>query len=84
MGRGMCKAHHCPFFAERSGKMRCNRIIKAAAAFFALLTLTGCSSASVDTLLTPPKLSEEQSAVYEALMKSVGRDIRLQYPKSGD
>ncbi len=64
--------------------MRCNRIIKAAAAFFALLTLSGCSSASVDTLLTPPKLSEEQSAVYEALMKSVGRDIRLQYPKSGD
>ena len=64
--------------------MRNNRILKAAAAFFTLLTLSGCSSASVDTLLTPPKLSEEQSAVYEALIKSVGRDIHLQYPKSGD
>lgn len=35
-------------------------------------------------LLTPPKLSEEQSAVYDALVKSVGNDIRLQYPRSGD
>ncbi|MBQ8786077.1 MAG: hypothetical protein IJZ61_00400 [Oscillospiraceae bacterium] len=64
--------------------MRNNRILKAAVALFTVFTLSGCSSASVDTLLTPPKLSEEQSAVYDALLKSVGRDISLQYPKSGD
>ena len=61
-----------------------NRILKITAAALAAFMLSGCSSSSVDTLLTPPKLSEEQSAVYEALTKSVGKDIRLQYPKSGD
>lgn len=52
----------------------------AAAALFA-----GCSfSGSVDTLLSPPKLSEEQSNVYDALVRSVGKDVRLQYPRSGE
>lgn len=47
--------------------------------------LAGCSfGSSVDTLLSPPKLSEEQSDVYDALIKSVGRDIRLQYPRAGE
>ena len=61
-----------------------NRIIKAAFSLLMALTLAGCSSASVDTLLAPPKLSEEQSAVYDALVKAVGGDIRLRYPRSGD
>ncbi len=64
--------------------LRHNRIIKTAAALLTAFALSGCSGTSVDTLLSPPKLSEEQSAVYEALVKSVGRDIRLQFPKSGD
>ncbi len=65
--------------------MNKNRILKAIAALMTAFILSGCSSsASVDMLLTPPKLSEEQSAVYDALVKSVGRDIRLQYPRSGD
>ncbi len=55
-----------------------------AAALCALL-LTGCSlGGSADTLLSPPKLSEEQSDVYDALIRSVGKEIRLQYPRSGD
>lgn len=55
-----------------------------AAALCALL-MTGCSlGGSADTLLSPPKLSEEQSDVYDALIKSVGKEIRLQYPRSGD
>lgn len=62
-----------------------NKIIKTAAiALLTAFTLSGCSNASVDTLLAPPKLSEEQSEVYDALVKSVGKDIRLQFPKSGD
>ncbi len=65
--------------------MRNNRILKAAVALLTAFSLSGCSaSASVDTLLAPPKLSEEQSAVYDTLIRSVGKDIRLQYPKSGD
>lgn len=47
--------------------------------------LAGCSfGGSADSLLSPPKLSEEQTAVYNALIKSVGKDVRLQYPRSGD
>lgn len=38
----------------------------------------------MDSLLSAPKLSEEQSAVYDALIKSVGKDIRLKYPRSGE
>ena len=34
--------------------------------------------------MSAPKLSEEQNAVYEALIKSVGKDIRLKYPRSGE
>ncbi len=62
-----------------------NRIFMAVMALLTALLLSGCSGgASVDTLLAPPRLSEEQSAVYDALLKSVGKDIRLQYPRSGD
>ena len=79
---------HAPFL-QKGVRVMCkavsfNTILKAAAALLAAFMLSGCSSASVDTLLAPPKLSEEQSAVYDALVKSVGDDIRLQFPKSGD
>ncbi len=44
----------------------------------------GCTlGASADSLLTPPKLSEEQSEIYSALEKAAGTDIYLIYPKSG-
>lgn len=56
--------------------------IKAAAFFTALLVMGGCS-ASVENLLSPPKLDEEQSAIYDALKSSMGGDIHLKYPKSG-
>ncbi len=48
------------------------------------MLLSGCSlGASVDTLLKPPSLSEEQEQIYEALEDAVGGDIALQYPRSG-
>lgn len=47
--------------------------------------MSGCSlGGSVDSLLSPPKLSEEQTAVYDALIKAAGKDIRLKYPRSGE
>lgn len=50
-----------------------------------LLLLSGCSySLSMENLLSPPKLTEEQTAIYEALKKSKSGDITLKYPKSGD
>lgn len=78
---------HAPFFQKGVKAMKAlsfNRIISAATALLVAFSLTGCSSTSVDTLLAPPRLSEEQSAVYDALVKAVGKDIRLQFPKSGD
>lgn len=47
-----------------------------------LLFLCGCSM-SVEELLSPPKLDEEQSAIYDALRLSKGGDVNLKYPVSG-
>lgn len=51
-----------------------------------MIMLSGCSfgTFSVDTLLTPPKLSQEQQEIHQSLIESVGNDIILKYPKSGD
>lgn len=57
----------------------------SAALVFCSAFMTGCSlGGSVDSLLSPPKLSEEQNAVYDALIRSVGKDIRLKYPRAGE
>ena len=66
---------------ETSVEFSLKKIIPIAAA----VLFAGCSfGSSVDSLLTPPKLSVEQKDVYEALVKSVGNDIRLQYPRAGE
>lgn len=59
--------------------------IPFAVVLMTMLLLTGCSfGGSVDLLLSPPRLSEEQSAVYDALIKSVGKEVKLQYPRAGE
>ncbi|MCM1333517.1 MAG: hypothetical protein NC084_03175 [Bacteroides sp.] len=58
---------------------------KTAARLAALLgaaSLCGCS-VQVESLLSPPKLSEEQVAIYEALRVGRGGEIHLKYPRSG-
>ena len=46
--------------------------------------LTGCGiGSSVDTLLLPPMLSDEQEAIYTALTASAGSNISLVYPRGG-
>lgn len=48
------------------------------------VTLCGCSAAnSVENLLTPPKLTEEQNDIYRELINSVG-NVKLKYPRSGE
>lgn len=65
--------------------MKKNKIIPALAAALCSVFMAGCSfGGSVDSLLSPPKLSEEQNAVYDALIRSAGKDIRLKYPRSGE
>lgn len=55
---------------------------KLIALILPLLFFCGCS-VSVEELLSPPKLDEEQSAIYEALRLSKGGDVSLKYPVSG-
>lgn len=46
--------------------------------------LCGCvPGGSVESLLSPPKISEEQEEIYNALTEAVGSNITLQYPKGG-
>lgn len=47
------------------------------------LLLCGCSAA-VENMLTPPKLTAEQNEIYSALINSVGQNVKLKYPRSGD
>ena len=53
-------------------------------AALALLPLSACSSFTTDTdaLMSPPKLTEEQSLLHSALREVVGEDYRLKYPKA--
>lgn len=49
------------------------------------ILFSGCSmSASTENLLAPPKLSGEQNEIYQELINSVGKGVKLKYPKSGE
>ena len=65
----------------------CHKAVKALAllAMPILLMLSGCSGldATLDSLLSPPKLTEYQTAIYNALIQSTGQ-VELTYPRSGD
>lgn len=55
-------------------------------ALFLLTSLSGCAfpQTGVDSLLTPPKLSDQQNQIYSALEESTGKNIKLKYPRRGD
>lgn len=49
------------------------------------LLLSGCQfSLTVDTLLSPPRLTAQQEQIYQALQTAAGNNISLKYPKSGE
>ncbi len=57
------------------------------AALLALLLLTSCNGVSmgVEELLSPPRLTAEQSAIYDAIETAVGTDsFKLKYPRRGN
>ena len=62
------------------------RISVFVTSFLMILALSGCSigQGGIDGLLSAPKLTEEQSEIHETLIKNVGNDISLKYPKSGE
>lgn len=49
----------------------------------AVLLLSSCTSASVEELLSPPRLDGEQSDIYAALRDFTNGEIILKYPRSG-
>lgn len=60
-------------------------LLKIALILCMMLLFSSCSlNMSVENLLTPPKLTEEQNAIFQALQSSKGGNITLKYPKSGD
>lgn len=58
------------------------RLIQLCAVIVLCAVMCGCS-ASMDDLLTPPKLTAEQNEIYRELINSVG-SVKLKYPKSGE
>ena len=58
---------------------------KRALALLAALLLSACSfNLDAGTLLEPPRLTQQQSAVYDALEAAIGTDsFKLKYPRSG-
>ena len=65
-------------------RMRRRRGLPAAFCLLCCLLFSGCTpGATVDSLLKPPSLSEEQQQIYLALQDAVGSGITLQYPRAG-
>lgn len=50
-----------------------------------MFLFSGCSysKTGIDGLLSPPKLSDQQNKIYNALSASVGKNIKLKYPRHG-
>lgn len=67
------------------GKVKIKKLLVFLTVIVMCLTTCGCSfAASMENLLTPPKLTEEQNEIYQELINSVGRSVKLKYPRSGD
>ena len=47
------------------------------------MIFSGCVNASVEELLSPPRLDGEQSEIYDALRAFTNEGITLKYPRSG-
>lgn len=66
--------------------MRAKNVLLALASVALCLILSSCSIIEGDTesLLSPPKLTEEQIALHEAIKRSAGEDFHLVYPKTDE
>lgn len=61
------------------------RLIGGLLAGFLTVQLPSCAfTASVETMLSPPRLTVEQENIYQALQAAVGSSVSLKYPKSGE
>ncbi|MCL2697427.1 MAG: hypothetical protein FWE74_05045 [Oscillospiraceae bacterium] len=46
--------------------------------------LSGCAFGAVEDMLSPPRLTDEQQAIYSALADSKGTGFNLKYPRTGE
>lgn len=86
MGVAAC-AVHAPVksFFYGGEAMRLIRLAARLAPAALVMLMCGCNiGTGVESLLSPPKLTEEQNDIYRALTDSVGSSVTLRYPRSGD
>ncbi|MCL2019454.1 MAG: hypothetical protein FWG70_06790 [Oscillospiraceae bacterium] len=60
--------------------MRTMRILMLLLVF----SLSGCAFGPIEDMLSPPRLTEEQQAIYTALVTSKGSGFKLKYPRTGE
>jgi len=48
------------------------------------LLLSGCAFGAIEDMLSPPRLTDEQQAIYTALADSKGSGFKLKYPRTGE
>jgi hypothetical protein len=46
--------------------------------------LSGCGFGTIEDMLAPPRLTDEQQAIYTALVDSRGTGFKLKYPRTGE
>jgi hypothetical protein len=49
-----------------------------------IVTASGCALGAVEDMLSPPRLTDEQQAIYSALVDSKGTGFNLKYPRTGE
>lgn len=68
-------------------KKQAKQLLRRATVIAACLLLCSCSELQlgVDELISAPRLTEDQSAIYDAIEMAVGTDsFKLKYPRRGD
>ncbi|MBQ8824886.1 MAG: hypothetical protein IJZ64_06625 [Ruminococcus sp.] len=66
-------------------KIKASKYFKLILLICVIIISGGCSfGATVDSMLSPPSLNGEQEQIYRTLQNTVGKNILLQYPKTGD
>lgn len=68
--------------------MQLKRVFAAILSALTALSLSGCSvvNTNIETVVSPPKMTSEQAAIYKALENTgqTGKNIDLKYPQSGE
>jgi hypothetical protein len=49
-----------------------------------MLLTAGCAFGAIEDMLSPPRLTDEQQAIYSALVDSKGTGFDLKYPRTGE